>query len=312
MAVIVGHSISQNMNMSFLFQLIYSFHMPLLIFISAYVEEQGSNKYKSNKLLFLKKRSIGLLLPYFSWNIISCVNIKERYFDYSVFLQKLSGYQQTGLWFLAVLFELKCFHLMYWILTKKCEKRLLSNVLILLALECAVIFIAAMTRMPYMVNMVSYAIPYCFGILYARSHTVKNLTQKEGVTFAAFLLYCLMFPQFDFRNTEYTTQILRILLSVCIILICCKMSAIWKNDHRWEKCLILMGRESMVIYLLHGYFMDYSVFIQKIDSPLVSSIVTIVLGIIVAYICVAMGMILRTSKILSMILFGKALKYQYK
>ncbi len=42
--VIVGHPLSDVRNMDVFFNAIYSFHMPLLFFISAYIEEQRRTK----------------------------------------------------------------------------------------------------------------------------------------------------------------------------------------------------------------------------------------------------------------------------
>lgn len=68
--VVLGHSI-QNCDVNFmrntLFEFIYSFHMPLFAFISGFVS-YNSNSYSLKD--FVRKRSIQILLPAFSWSFI--------------------------------------------------------------------------------------------------------------------------------------------------------------------------------------------------------------------------------------------------
>ena len=70
LTVVVGHSISDIPGANLLFQLIYSFHMPLLFFISAWIEEQNREKYLSCGGKMLCRRASELLLPYVSWMIL--------------------------------------------------------------------------------------------------------------------------------------------------------------------------------------------------------------------------------------------------
>lgn len=68
--VVVGHSVSGVRRADVLFNFIYSFHMPLLFFCSAYIEELYRVKYAGNERNMLIKRIRGLLLPYLSWTVI--------------------------------------------------------------------------------------------------------------------------------------------------------------------------------------------------------------------------------------------------
>ena len=70
LAMIIGHLVSNVPHGDVLFNIIYSFHMPLLFFISAYIEEDNRGNYVGREKLMLLKRTIGLLLPYFSWSIL--------------------------------------------------------------------------------------------------------------------------------------------------------------------------------------------------------------------------------------------------
>ena len=62
--VIVGHSIADIESLTIPFNLIYSFHIPLLIFCSGYIEEEYSEKYLYKRSRMLIMRICKILLPY--------------------------------------------------------------------------------------------------------------------------------------------------------------------------------------------------------------------------------------------------------
>ena len=73
--VILGHSIqyatSQDYNYAgnTIFQIIYSFHMPLFMMMSGYLFAYSMNKYSIKNGVFAKVR--GILIPCISWGIIT-------------------------------------------------------------------------------------------------------------------------------------------------------------------------------------------------------------------------------------------------
>lgn len=307
LSVITGHSISTISEMSIFFNIIYSFHMPLLIFISAYIEEQAREKYECHFPKMLLKRAQGLLIPYLTWNLISCVRLEGKIqFQYTDFGNRLTGNIQTGLWFLIVLFGLKCAHVCYWFLQKKFRlNSLLINLLWMSLLEIMIIILAAITKTPYLINMVSYAIPYFCGILWVGESLIHKLFSMEGTALLAFTAYAIVFQTFDFHNTAISTQIIRIFLSVCVIILCCKYQDSWQKNSPWKNMLCLFGRYSLEIYLLHGYFLDYTNLLQRIDSVWLAESTAVLMGIGVALTCILMTKVIRISKYSSKILFGK-------
>lgn len=94
--VILGHAVQFNTEeyeTNPLFQFIYSFHMPLFLFISGYLTCRGSFKRWN-----IGKRALQLLLPFITWALISPF-LESRAFTIKPFL-----YPDTGLWFLYNLF----------------------------------------------------------------------------------------------------------------------------------------------------------------------------------------------------------------
>lgn len=247
------------------------------------------------------------MIPYFSWSILSCISWKGGLsFSLIGIGRRLLGYNSGGLWFLAVLFGLKCMHLVYWyIINKRKRDSLLFNILTFILLESIITVLAAITKFPYVINMLSYAIPYYGGILWAKNYSINNLVKNEKIALGVFIGYAVTFLFFDFHNAEPITQMIRIFLSLCVIILCCKYQIKWQKNSRWKDVLCLFGKESMVIYLLHGYFTDYANLLSKIDSVWVSEIVAVILSVGVAFTCILIGRVLGISSYLSKILFGK-------
>lgn len=308
LSVIIGHSISNFPEMSVFFNIIYSFHMPLLMFISAYIEENSRKKYENRFSYMLFKRAEGLLLPYFVWNLCYCGRLDgEIQLSCAGLWNRLTGHTQTGLWFLAVLFGLKCVHTCYWYVLKKTSpSSLLKKALWMCLLEIVIVGLAAITKASYIVNMVSYAIPYFCGIFWASEPSVQKAVHSEGVIFLTSLVYLIAFQIFDFHQTAPTTQVIRIFLSLCVIVPCCKYQDSWSKNYPWKSQLCFLGRFSLEIYLLHGYFLDYSSLLQKIDSRWLAGVTSILLSIGIAYTCIFVAQLINISKFFSKILFGKS------
>lgn len=314
LAVIVGHSLSDIRGMDTFFNMIYSFHMPLLFFVSGYIEEQNSAKYVGREGKMLVRRMSGLLLPYLSWTIIYAAVLGHlwKMGDEGV-LSDLFGYGSNGLWFFPVLFGLKAMHVLFWIISSRTGKdTIITDVLLLGGLEMVVALLAVLTRQPYVINMLSYAIPYYCAVILIRHEIIQKLVNRWWITAGAILVYVLLFPCFSFYDTRWTTQVIRIGLSLCVIVICCKFID-YKFDVNKRKLhmdplyslLCVYGENSLAIYVLHGFLPDYRIYLSMIDSRLFVGILLIVMAGVVAAVCIILAKIIRILPWCKRILFGK-------
>lgn len=103
--VLLGHSIQVN-NINFdnniLFKVIYSFHMPMFMFLSGFIL---LTQLDHSFLSYLKKNAVRLVLPFFVWYLISYI-ILGFYKNFSLinYLLDLMKSPDRGLWFLWILF----------------------------------------------------------------------------------------------------------------------------------------------------------------------------------------------------------------
>lgn len=100
--VVLGHAV-QCINPDFqhdiLFRYIYSFHMPLFIFVSGYACYRKSIGWD-----MIKKRFLQLMIPYAAWSLIICLT-QGHYRLWEMFI-----YPERSLWFLYALFFITIIH----------------------------------------------------------------------------------------------------------------------------------------------------------------------------------------------------------
>ncbi len=309
-AVVAGHSLTDVAGGYLLCNVIYSFHMPLLMFISAYLEEQNRDKYESQEWKMLCKRAGGLLLPYVSWSILYEVMSGQLWaMDLKNFGLQLLGYTQTGLWFFPVLFGLKVMHYGYWLLQRKLRRGglrsgLLPDMLLCALLEVIAVILAFVTRQPFVINMLSYAIPYFLAVIIVGHKELADVMESEWLAAGSMLVYLFLFPSFVFHDTNWTTQVLKIVLSVCVIVICCKAQKIWEQN-RLHTVLCLFGKYSLAIYVMHGFFIDYVVYLDKLESAYLIAASSVLLAFTVAGVCTGIAWIIECSAWCRKVLFGK-------
>lgn len=198
---------------------------------------------------------------------------------------------------------------MYWLAGAKLgvtgnRHSLFADLLLCGGLGILTAVLAVLTRQPYLVNMLSYAIPYFFAVILVGNGSIQNLVTSEWAAAGAVLLYALVFPHFSFYNPHWTTQAVRIGLSLCVMVICCKFQGQWRMNCVGNM-LCFYGENSMVIYVLYGFLIDYKRYFEMIDSAAVTAFLSIALALAVAAVCVAIGKILGISSWWRKLLFGK-------
>ena len=98
--VILGHSIQcsmQNFDDNLLFRVIYSFHMPLFMFLSGYLAW--------NKDINLRRKFMALVVPFVAWHLLNYVIIpSNQSIGFGTYIMRWIKSPDYGLWFLWVLF----------------------------------------------------------------------------------------------------------------------------------------------------------------------------------------------------------------
>lgn len=107
--VVFGHAIqsaSPDFDANPIFRLIYSFHMPLFIFLSGAVASYSKRPLNMD---YIKNKLSTLLLPFFAWAVVGYF-LTNSHNTRSILshIWRAVTLPDTGLWFLVVLFWLSC------------------------------------------------------------------------------------------------------------------------------------------------------------------------------------------------------------
>ncbi len=107
--VVLGHAIQRNIpeaDDTLVYRVIYSFHMPLFMFLAGIVSVYSA---ELPGLLFLKKKILALVVPFITWYLLSYF-VTGAYHTTSVktYLVQVVLSPDWGLWFLWVLFLNYC------------------------------------------------------------------------------------------------------------------------------------------------------------------------------------------------------------
>lgn len=118
------------------------------------------------------------------------------------------------------------------------------------------------------------------------------------------LAYALVFPFFSFHDARWTTQVIRIGLSLFVIVVCCKRKDRWKGNSLCS-AVCVCGENSLAVYVLHGFFTDYQGYLGRIDSVFLAEMASVALAAAVAAVCIVAARIIGTSAWCRKLLFGK-------
>jgi len=187
--VILGHVLQglvRECDSNILFKFIYSFHMPLFMFLSGYL----SGYDFSNG--FLRKKFAILLIPFFVWLLISGVfnfglqMIHGEFYGFLRFLgHAIVSPDAGGLWFLWVLF----FCYVLWFVTQRKGKSILGAAL---GMVGAYVMSFAFGRYMNGLNLVAWLFPFfVLGVFFKKSWEL-GMPQKRHYYIGTIALYFIL------------------------------------------------------------------------------------------------------------------------
>ena len=309
--VILGHACAGKDYLRLPFNFVYSFHMPLMFFLSGYLlHSLWKAKYKKeNKALFLGKKALSLLLPYLSWTILmpwifSGFSLVELKAD----LLTATGLYGEGLWFLPVLFGLYAAYVLFDALEALFHRTdsILFDAICYSIVELLLLLLAICTRYPYITNMVSYSIPFFAGVILKKHPAIEKCVTNHYLIPIYAIAYGILFQFFDFTAPNSFTQLLRILLAFFVIGILwsvCKKDGSYSNP--FAKALLLCGKYSLAIYLVPTIFTRWFSLLTQTESLAAGLLAAIFGTAVTCGICVLLGMLISRIRPLNFILYGK-------
>lgn len=309
--VVMGHVLAWNglstndgldynhQNGSLLFQLIYSFHMPLFFCISGYLYRTCSNFPELIKSI--KGKTMRLLFPYLTTGI---------------FIYLCRG--NWGYWFLLSLFELLVyFSVMDFIFSKIVKTGLLrSSLTIGIGFFCLKIMsVLVFNKLPVwhgidLFKFNIYYLPFSLGYIWKNLPKIGDILESEIVYILSIIVFTIIFCS-RFTSNNFMVEHMKSIMSLCAC-ICVFQLFVKRNRNRvLTRILSYMGGASLHIYICHIFFIcqfpQVGAYISK-QSIINSFFLQVIYSIIISIIAIAMSLlcanILCHSKYLSSILFG--------
>ena len=268
-----------------LYNIIYSFHMPLFISVSGavYALCRRRGKYSTwNELLKAKWRRV--LLPYFSFGLIILfpvlIALDKMEVNFGTFMSIIYGGSEIRhLWYLYVLFEM-------FIITRIMEKTIISNKRLVFFVLLGITILAYNHDITsiFQINMLlKYYIYFILGY-YVGNETIKiNLSLYQGFILLVIGLlgnyYMYQLPPIPYSIVNIITSLS---LSILAFTICQKYN-LQQNTKFYE----YLRKDGMGIYLFHvviiyilfryNSFGQLGIYIQAILVTLISFFISIII-----------------------------------
>lgn len=309
--VVMGHALANNgYKDNSLYNLIYSFHMPLFFCISGFVTmyacklcvDSNINDYGK----YIYKKFIAIMLPCLFWSLIVNPFFFCSFYDISAFKMALKTtiIDNGGYWFLPCLFLLHLiFSIWRWIANRIIKKNhFLIDILLLLILWGGVITISTID---YMRSVSSYFIPFFFGVMISKYDKLRAIVLNNKYVYAcSFILFCLIAGLFGHNIMGIMNKIVKLLTGLLAIPLLFNFFSNYKFTQVVENSLSIIGKYTLIIYLLHF------VFVEEIPLPInlgiwCQIIVFGVISFLISCTCIFVAKIIEKSPFLSLLMIGK-------
>lgn len=305
--VVAGHAVGSlpNFDANIFFRVIYSFHMPLFMFISGFVAALSKATVGIN---LLKKKFLVLVVPFIAWYIISYF-ANGTYLTVMVkpYVKRLVLSPDWGLWFLWVLFLNFCFLAAALWLKKKIGPSAFLLVCLLIWLEPINYFGMSLVKWQFCFFLLGYLISlyreklkpfknsaYCMSLI-GFPVLVAFWYRNSPPTYSGAQRLWLNAHQLGFIN-EFLVVAYNFIVPVLGIGFACFLIESMRGN-RVHKILAWFGLFTMDIYVSHQYFMKFafgSGLILVVSSMLIALSASLALSFL----------IIRRNKLANQVLLG--------
>ncbi|PWJ60383.1 fucose 4-O-acetylase-like acetyltransferase [Dyadobacter jejuensis] len=316
--VVVGHFIQYNSaegKDNVIFSIIYSFHMPLFMFISGYVAHLTVKPSIFGSFgVFIFNKGRGLLLPFFSWALL--VNgyffTRGLEFNVKVRLSELLYDPRTGLWFIWYLFFLYIFFSAFLYLSNRLNQRknFWWDVLIVIFVGGGVLTLKIFRVTVYMDAFIQYFAYFFIGVFVCKYNKLKNVLLNVDFFSAALFSFLITVGYYSINNPDFHSIGVSLFLKVFIALtgIFCIYYLIRNTALKpWAYRFINnWGKKSLVIYATHFSFTALTNSMAMIPqlSPFLLLIISLLYAVLVIEFCLLIFGIVKKCPPLNTLLYG--------
>lgn len=308
--VVVGHILQKtilNFDDNYFFKFIYSFHMPLFIFISGFLSYRTSGLKQG----YLRSKFLALLVPYFSWLFFGILlNLINGSFRTENIMSNLL-YPDNGLWFLWVLFWIHVILYICYSISKKYTFVLLSVFYLLY------FFSIIISKVDNIFCFKTFAFLFPFFFLGYISNMKLDFFKIAIKKWWVVLPFVFILPVFWHRTNEIT--IAYISFAPVLVIYLYKFIAgsigvfvvygLFFSINNFKKELLVVGQNTLPIYAMNFIFINWiGIFLTFIEKKLYYILSVIVLAVLVITCSLIVDFFLKKNKVLSMFFLGNSFK----
>lgn len=297
--VVVGHLIQFNYSSfleSRLFNIIYSFHMPLFFFISGCARALHRDGEINLRILSIRvlNRFCALIIPSVVWSSIVPLFFLK--------LADLSWHLTSGYWFLNVLFIVSLFWECFLYFDTKLSKKWILYELSLLVL--LLLFILGIKRIP-----IFYLSIFVLGFYFQRHQWIDKINcHIYEILLFLFLIGVGNF-RYGFNVAGDAARIwYQIPLSVCASLCLMKLfSVLDSKSYRLSTYLGFIGQFTLGIYLAHFIFVEFGnfSFLETNFTPALLFVILISMAVLISALCILIQHVIKPFGWLYGVMYGK-------
>lgn len=287
---------------------IYSFHMPLFMFLSGITFCHSFARRKS-AAAYIGRRCAALLIPYVAWGFVSYFLRRTELFSVSGFvLNPFSAAHFNYLWFLPTLFCIVCV-----CAASQCagsralKRRFVAELLVLL---CGAFLLAVLYRfsgIKLFRQSLIYFPPFVLGLFMTEYSGFRGIMQSRGILTVLIVLYCALFPFYSTENQNLLSYIARFGCGISLTVPLYFVAQNWIPFPQYKSLrggVLLLSKNTLSVYVIHEFFRP--LFALPIQNAFYDTGLKVLSALVLCGLCVVVGEFVgNTSPALALILFGK-------
>lgn len=320
--VVIGHIIQfneiQGGMKSAVFNIIYSFHMPLFFLISGYIGYKTVKITDFNSLKkHLKNKAISLLIPLFSWSILVDKFFFSQEWNPITPNDITNTITTPNLWFLKTLFEIFFFYGFFvWIssLINK-NKKFFKDILILSLILALTIGYSFISENKVFSSLFLFTLFFYMAVLISKYSALEKFVMNEWVFATSTIFFIILCAHWKIGGTIYD-DILKLVISTFSFIVFLNATIKFKWNSIISNQVMIFGQYSLGIYVIQFYLTKLTItsnilLFNDINSILLFFI-CLIISIPMCYLSVWISKLIELNRFLNFIFLGKKLKNTVK
>ncbi len=292
--VVVGHLLKTGED-GIVYQFIYSFHMPLFMFLSGIVVKD------SIPIMKLARKLSQFLWPFIVVGSLYVLFIGNTIADF-VLANKKMGY-----WYLLVLAIFYVFASIYGLLGKKhIVKDIFLSVGIYFLFRFACVYLPRDVVGGFSLDVCYQNWPFFVLGLLVHRYDLLYIMKKYNIIFSiALIAYIPSYYVWIKYGHLYVVEAMLAIMILYYFFMVRDKSQMWI-----ERKLSYIGKKTLDIYIYHCFVTQYiamgclNLYLEETNNILIEFILSLMVALIVVFISIAIGKIIRKSDILKVLVYG--------